>query len=167
METAGSEDVLLPTEHMQHVGQALPDLTNELISAHTTQSSEISLKEKTLLSLQRELEIVQGQLLATNRDVCKSVRTICLREDLLADLTQEYEDLEREVTKLVEEREGMCMSLQKVKQEQELEEKTRVKYKTKMEDYQVKINEMEESSATQLQLQALREKISLLKGKST
>ena len=47
-----SGEELLPSEHLQDVGQSLPDLASELLHAQSSQYSEVSRREETLRKLQ-------------------------------------------------------------------------------------------------------------------
>ncbi len=154
-------------EYMQHVGQALPDITVEFLSAQTTQSSEMHLKEKIFLSKQAELRKLQDRFAYIDKSVCTSMRTICLKEDLLSDLEQECAGLEKDVSFLVQEKLRLKYNIQKINHEEEMSENMRIRYQKKIESYQFKMEEMEKNSATQLKLQQLREKIVFLKSKST
>lgn len=46
-----SSEVLLPSEHMKDVGQSLPELTSELVSAQCAQHTEVDYKEELLKKL--------------------------------------------------------------------------------------------------------------------
>lgn len=157
---------MLAMEEQDAVGQTLPELTTELLSAYTTQSSEIQLKEDFAQKLESKLVGLQLQLQAVSRDVCTTVRTICLREHLLAKLTLECESLEREVLTLVQESQDLQLDLQEVKKERGLEETVRSSYESKMECHEAKTRELEKLSSTQIELEALKEKIFTLKAKS-
>ena len=150
---------------MECVGDSLPELTTELVSAYTTQSSEIRLKEDSLQRLDCELVGLRLQLQAVARDVSTTVRTICLREECLAKLGQECESLEGEVCVLVEKKQGLQLELQNVKREKETQDKIQNSYEDKIQHHENKTRELEKLSATQIELQALREKIVTLKAK--
>lgn len=156
----------LPVEHFEHVGQSLPELTTELLSAHTTQSSEMQEKEALLQRLETELGAVNQQLHVLNREVCNAVRTICLKEDLLAELSQDCEQLEQEVAALVQDKEAMKVSVRKVQRERAVGEEVKDSYKKKMESHRMKTHQLEQLSCTRIELKALREKIDNLKEKS-
>lgn len=158
--------ILQVMEEEAAVGQTLPELTTELVSAYTTQSSEIQLKEEFLQKLDSELVELQVQLHSVTRDVSTTVRTICLREDLLAKLGHECEELGAQVLVLVQEREGLKVNLQQVKKERAAEEKMRSTYESKMQWYEDKTKELGKLSATQVELEALQGKILALKTKS-
>lgn len=160
------EGLVLPPERFQNVGQALPELTTELLSAHTTQSSEMQMKKELLQKLEDKLENLQVQLQTVSRDVSSAVRTVCLKEDLLAELGQECSELEGQVSTLVWERRGLQASLQRDKKEREVEEEVRASYGMKMQSHQSKTKLSEQFSSTQIELEALREKICSLKTKS-
>lgn len=149
------------------VGQNLPELTTELLSAHTTQSSELLQKEDLLQRLQVELESLQEQLQVVNRDVCNTVRGIFLKEDLLAALSGDCEELECQVSTLVQEKEAVGMSLRTVEKEKAFEREIRVRYEDKMELHRMRTKDLEQLSSTQIELEALRTKLSSLKAKST
>lgn len=160
------EVIILPVEHFEHVGQSLPELTTELLSAHTTQSSEMREKEDLLQKLDTEFGCLQKQLQVLERDLCSTVRTICLKEELLAELGEDCEQLEQQVAALVQEREAMAVSVQKVMRERKEEEKLRSSYQRMMETHCMKTQQLELHSCTQIELEALRGKIHSLKEKS-
>lgn len=153
-------------EHFHNVGQSLPELTTELLSAHTSQASEIELKQELLERLEAELHHWQEQLQTLTGNVCSVVRTICLKEDLLARLSQEYSGIAVELSRLVEEKETVELKLQNLKKERDREDKVRANYESKMNSHQVKIEQLEQLSSTQIELQMLRENICSLKQKS-
>lgn len=148
------------------MGQTLPELTSELLSAYTTQSSELQLKEKCLQQLDSELLELQRQLQAVSGDVSSTVRSICLQEDLLARLGRECEGLESGVLALVQERENLQLQLHHLKEEKQLQDKMRAEYESKMQSYESKVEQLEKLSPTQVELEALRNKIQALKEKS-
>lgn len=159
-------EAILPVEHFQHVGQSLPELTTELLSAHTIQSSEMQEKEGLLLNLETELGGLQKQLQVLERDVCSTVRTICLKEELLAELGEDCQQLEQQVATLVQEREAMVVNVQKATKEKEGGEKLRNNYQKMMESHCMKTQRLEQQSCTQMELEALRGKILSLQQKS-
>lgn len=150
----------------QYAGEVLPDLTVELLAAYSTQSSEIHTKRELLSSLQAGLEKVQEQLLSTSREVCGSVRTICLKEELLVELERDCCDLEEEVSKLLEELRKEEANLLRKKKERETDEEVRNRYQQKMDACQAKMKDIDQFSPVQLELKALKEKIDSLKEKS-
>lgn len=160
------EEIVLPVEHFEHVGQSLPELTTELLTAHTTQSSEMQGKEKLLQKLEAEMECLQKQLQVLNRDVCSTVRTICLKEGLLAEFCQDCEQLELELAAVVQEKVTMEVQLKKVSEERVDEEKLRTRYEGKMETHRMKTQKLEQLSCTQIELESLRGKMHSLKEKS-
>ena len=159
-----SDAAALPGEF---VGQNLPELTTELLSAHTIQSSELLQKEDLLQRLQIELGSVQEQLQVVNRDVSNTVRGIYLKEDRLAALSGDCEELECQVSTLVQEKEAVEMKLRTVEKEKALERETRIKYEDKMELHRTRTKELEKVSSTQIELEALKTKVFSLKAKST
>lgn len=169
MEASGlaGEGLSLPSEHLQHAGQSLPELTDELITAQTTQCSEVQQKEELLQKLENELSSVEEQLQSVCKGVSICVRTICLKENLLAELGTECQELEEKVFKLVKEKQRLGVCLEKLHSEDELELKTRVQYITKIESHQTKVKQLEGLSATRLELEDLKEKVVCLKSKST
>lgn len=160
------EVVALPVEHFEHVGQSLPELTTELLCAHTTQSSEMLGKEDLLQKLEAEVECLQQQLQVLHKDVCSTVRAICLKEDLLAELGEDCEQLEQEVVAVVQDKEVMAVRVKKVMEEKAVQEKLEDSYEEKMATHRMKTQELEQLSCTQIELEALRGKIHSLKGKS-
>lgn len=151
---------------MECAGQSLPELTTELVSAYSTQSSELLVREECLQRLECELALHQVQLQTLSSEVSSSVRTICLREDSLAELSKECEEMQGEVSTLVLDRQTLQLSLQHVKKERELENKTRACYESKIQSHEAKTKQVECHSTTQVELEALREKIRVLKAKS-
>ena len=147
------------------MGQTLPELTSELLSAYTSQSSELQLKEKCLQQLDSELLEVQRQLQAVTGDVSTTVRSICVQEDLLARLGRECEGLEGQVLALVQERETLQLQLHHTKVAKELQDKLQVSYESKMQSHESKTKALEKLSPTQIELEALRNKIHALKEK--
>lgn len=148
------------------IGQTLPELTTELLSAYTTQSSEIKLKEEFLQKLDSELVGLEVQLQIVAGDVCTTVRTICLREDSLAKLGRECQSLEREVLTLVQQRQDLQLNLQEVKRKKGLDEEVQRSYESKMKCHEDKTKELEKLSSAQIELETLKEKILTLKAKS-
>ena len=158
--------IAFPAEHFEHVGQSLPELTTELLSAHTTQSSEIREKEGKVQRLGAELGALQEQLQVLNREVCKTVRTIYLKEEVLCEVGEECGRLEGKVAGLVEEKEAVGAALGRLRKEKEAHERVKESYEMKMECHKMKTHRLEQLSATQMELSKLKEKIASLKEKS-
>ncbi len=153
-------------QHLSSAGQTLPELTNELLSAHTSQFSEIEQKEALLEQLEAELAAVQEQLLAVRGEVDAVVRSICLNEDLLASLGRQCGELEGEVVALVLEREQLQYSHSNAIKGEMLEEKLRESYGERMKLHQARTMELERLSPKEKELESLKEKISSVKLKS-
>jgi chromosome segregation ATPase len=160
------DEIVLPVEHFEDVGQSLPELTTELLSAHTTQSSEMQGREDLLLKLKAEMVHLQKQLHTLDRDVSSTVRSICLKEGLLAELCQDCEQLELQLVAVVQEKVALESKLIKMSEERATKEKMRNIYESRMEAHCVKTQEVQQLSDTQIELEALRKKIHNLKEKS-
>ena len=159
-----NEKVVLPAEYLQHAAQNLPELTVELLSAQTFQCSELHQKEERLLKLQTDVRQTQQRFDSTSKLVCSSVRAICLKEDLLAELGQECEWKVKELFLLAVKKQELEDDLDGVKKDRETDESVRVNYKEKMDQYKVKMSEIK-STPTQLEIQTLKMKISTAKTK--
>ena len=162
----GEDAFALPVEHFEHVGQSLPELTTELLSAHTIQSSELQAKEDLLQKLEAEMEGLQKQLQIVDREVCSTIRSICLKEGLLAELFHDCEQLEVQMAALVQEKAGMKAQVEKLLKKKKADEELRKNYEEKMETHRTERQQLEQQSRTQIELETLRGKINALKGKS-
>ena len=154
MEEMQLQDVEVP-------GQNLPELTVELLSAQTFQSSELHQKEAELLKLKAELRQTQQALDSTNKLVSSSIRAIFLKEDLLAELGRDCECMRNELFILALEKQKMEDDISRVRVEREKDEITRLIFKEKMDQYSFKVK----ATPTQLEIESLKKKISTLKEK--
>ena len=165
-ELLGMEVTAAAEGGLDAVAEALPELTSELLSAQTSQFSEIEQQEERLEKLGAELVSLQEQLVAETGNVDALVRNICLKEDLLAELAKQCRELEEGVIALVLEREQLALSKQNAIQREQTEDKVRRSYQEKMDLHRAKVKELEQLSSTQVQLEAVKKKIGLLKAKS-
>ena len=160
------EEEVIVAQHLHSAGETLPELTEELLSAHTTQFSEIAEKEQVLSRLEAELAAAEEQLLAVSGAVAGVLRRVCLQEDQEAGLGSQCGELEREVGALVLEKEQLLLNHRNAMKEKELQESLSKQYEEKMKIYQDKTKDLEQLSPTQIEIENLKGKISALKVKS-
>ncbi len=154
---------VLPPEHLRRAGHCLPDLTDELLSVQSSLWSEVSKKEAALSKLQNELVEVKDALSATEQLVCGS---ICLKDDTLACLSEECERLERDVITLGLDKQHGEAQLKDIVRQKDNFAQLKMKYRTKMDAYQAKINRMD-ATVVQQEIKEMRKKIDKLQEKRT
>ena len=155
----------LPAEHLRHAGHYLPELTDELLSAQSSLCSEVSRKEDVLARLQGELGQVRDALEVTEQRVCYSIRTVCLKEDELMGLSEECDTLESDIASLGLKIQQAGERLKDVCKQKDNLTFMKNRYKKKMEDYQGKINEMDDTPI-QREIKEMKKRIGCLREKS-
>lgn len=146
--------------------ETLPELTNELLSAHTRQFSELEQAEAVLLQLSGEVAAAEEQLAGVSGEVAGVVRSVCLQEDQQAGLQEQCAELEREVAALVLERQQLQLNHKNASQQRENLDSIRQLYQEKMKLHQKKTKEFEQLSPTQIEIETVKGKIHELKLKS-
>jgi len=163
-ENSSLEVLELPPEHLRRAGHYLPELTDELLSAQSSLCSEVARKEDILAKLQSELGQVRDALDVTEQRVCCSVRTICMKEDVLMGLSQDCESLEKDISSLGLETQRAEERHKQICKQKESLALMKDKYKKKMDDYQEKIDRMDDTPI-QREIKEMKKRIGHLKEK--
>ena len=100
---------------------------------------------------------------SVERDICAASKSICLSQDEAAQTSLACDNLEKEITVLISETQGLRSKLRGNQETLEMEGKLQQKYREKMMRHQVLTEEVEQSSPVQQELLELQRKIDELK----
>ena len=108
----------------------------------------------------------EEHLFSVGRQICAVAKGICLAEDEAAQITQEKENLEKEINSLVPETHELQLELKHTREMAEKERRVQLQYKEKMARYRARTEEVEQASPVQQELEELRKKINSMKERS-